>query len=125
MLLINNGTNPFANNGFVLPKGVKTEVPDDIAKKFLEIQGVERYIASADLEKATEDAEKRIKELETENKALKAKIADLEKATEDAGDDKTPSLEELKAEADALGIQYAPNISAKTLAVKIKAKKEQ
>lgn len=123
MILINNGTNPFAHKGFVLAKGVKTEVPDDIAKELLKIPGVEKYIAPAELDKATEDAEKRIKELEAENEALKAKIADLEKATEDAGDGKTPTLEELKAEADAMGIQYAPNISAKTLKAKIEAQR--
>lgn len=84
MLLINNGTNPFAHNSFVLPKGVKTEVPDNIAKELLKIPGVEKYIASADLEKATEDADKRIKELEAENEVLKAKITELEKTAKEA-----------------------------------------
>ncbi len=36
---------------------------------------------------------------------------------------KEPTLEELKKEADELGIEYAPNIGAKTLQEKINAYK--
>lgn len=88
MILINNGTNPFAHKGFVLAKGVKTEVPEAIAKELLKIPGVEKYIAPAELEKAAKEAEEKavakIKALEAENEELKAKIAELEKAAKEA-----------------------------------------
>lgn len=88
MILINNGTNPLAHSGYVLPKGEKKEIPDHIAKEFLQIAGVEKYIEPADLEKAAKDAEKKaakeIEALKKENEELKSKIADLEKAAKDA-----------------------------------------
>lgn len=88
MILINNGTNPFAYKGFVLPKGIKTEVPEEIAEEFLKIEGVEKYIAPADLEEAAKkakvEADERVKTLEDENAELKKKIADLEEAAKKA-----------------------------------------
>lgn len=93
MILINKGSNPFAYEGFLLPKNEKKEVPDDIAKEFLKIKGVEKYIAQADLEKAAKDAEEKSKAeidaLKKENEALKDRIADLEKVAKDAEEKKT------------------------------------
>lgn len=84
MILVNKGTNPYRVDGFLLPKNEQKEVPDPIAKKFLEIPGVEKYISQAELEKAAKEAEEKVKkeleELKAENAELKSKIAELEKA---------------------------------------------
>lgn len=71
-----------------LPNGGTAEIPDEIAKKWLKIKGVEKYIAPADLERAAKEAkaeaEKAQKALEDENAKLKKKLADLEKAAKEA-----------------------------------------
>lgn len=130
MLLINNGTNPFAYNGFVLPKGVRTEVPEDIAKKLLEINGVEKYIEQTDLEKAAKDAkaeaDAKIKTLEAQIETLKAELAKAqENKTESKTEDKTAQLDALKKEADALGVEYPANIGAVKLQERIDKKKAE
>lgn len=118
MILVNNGTNPLAHNGVILRKGERKEIPDSIAKEWLEIQGVEEFLSGADVKKATAEADKRVAELEAENAKLREEIAKLK---EDAETDK--ALEALKVEAKALGIQFAPNISAAKLQEKIDAEK--
>lgn len=81
MILINNGTNPFSCNGFILPKGKRMEVPEEIAKEFLKIDGVEKYIAPEELEKAAKtakaEADAKVKALEAENDKLKAELEEL------------------------------------------------
>lgn len=122
MILINNGTNPLAHNGVILRKGERKDIPNEIAKEWLKIYGVEEFLSGADVEKATAEADKRVAELETENAKLREEIAklkeDVEKATAEA------ELEVLKTEAQALGIQFAPNISAAKLQEKINAHKK-
>lgn len=58
--------------------------------------------------------------LKDENEKLKAELAALKGKTENKPE---VSLEELKKEADALGIKYAPNIGVKKLSEKIKLAK--
>lgn len=77
--------------------GEIAEVDNYIAQILLKIDGVREYAEPKD-----------VKRLEEENAKLKAKL-----------ENKTKSLDELKAEADALGIKYAKNISAKTLQKRI------
>ena len=123
MKLQNNGTNPLAHGGYKLPKGGVAEIPDEIAKEWLNIPGIKQFVSSADLAKVTKEADKKNQELEEKNAKLLAEIeklkADLAKVTKEETE---LDLEALKAEADSLGIQYAPNISAKTLKAKIEAK---
>lgn len=80
MILINNGSNPFRHNGFTLYKGVKTEVPEDVAKELLKIKGVEKYIAPKDLEAAAKAAEakaaRELAEAKAEIEKLKSQLAD-------------------------------------------------
>ena len=54
--------------------------------------------------------------LKAENEALKAEIQELKN---DSNNDETLTIEELRAKADELGIEYAQNIGAKKLAAKI------
>lgn len=104
----------------LLPNGEITEVKDEkIAKVWLSIDGIIEYIAPADVkvEKAALEAE--IKKLKAEIKALK------EGKKEDKDEDKeSVSLDDLKKEADELGISYAKNIGAEKLQDKINAFKE-
>lgn len=87
MILVNNGSNPLAHGTHRLGKGERRNIPDDIAKEWLKIPGVERFISTAEVKKATKDAEKKIEALEAENAKLKEEIAKLkegQKATKDA-----------------------------------------
>ncbi len=77
--------------------GEIAEVEEDIAKLILRFEGVREYAEPKD-----------VKRLEEENAKLKAQL-----------DNKEKSLDELKAEADALGIKYAKNIGVKSLQKKI------
>lgn len=87
----------------ILRPGENMEVPDEIAKQWLKSGEVIKY-ADPD-------------EVET----LKTKLAELEaKQAEDKEEEsKGPSLDDLKKEADKLGITYAKNIGAAKLAQKI------
>lgn len=87
----------------ILRPGENMEVPDEIAKQWLKSGEVIKY-ADPD-------------EVET----LKAKLAELEaKQAEDKEEEsKEPSLDDLKKEADKLGITYAKNIGYAKLAKKI------
>lgn len=80
MLLINNSSNPLAHGSYRLPKGERRDIPDEIAKQWLTIRGVERFISAAEVKKATKDAEKKIETLEAENAKLKEEIAKLKEA---------------------------------------------
>ena len=131
MKLINNGRNPLSHEDFRLARGAAAEVPEHIAKIWLEFPGVKKYIEPAEAEKAAKEAKAREAELLKENEALKAKLAELEakeSATEKAEkeadenpalDSKALDLEALKKEADVLGIKYPQNIGAEKLAEKI------
>ena len=131
MLLINNSRNPLSHEDYKLPKGKTADIPEHIAKIWLEIPGVKKYIEPAAAEKAEKEAKAREAELLKENEALKAKLAELEakepaaeKAQKEADenpalDSKALDLEALKKEADSLGIKYPTNIGAEKLAEKI------
>lgn len=83
--------------------GEIAEVDEDNAKLILGFEGVREYAEP-----------KEVKRLAEENARLKAKLGNSEK-----------TLDELKAEADELGIKYAKNISAKTLQKRIDEYKAQ
>ena len=120
MKLINNGRNPLSHEGFKLARGAVADVPEHIAKIWLEFPGVKKYIEPAEAEKAAKEAKAREAELLKENEALKAKLAELEaKDEKPALDSKALDLEALKKEADVLGIKYPSNIGAEKLAGKI------
>lgn len=78
MLLINNSRNPLSHEDYKLPKGKTADIPEHIAKIWLEIPGVKKYIEPAAAEKAEKEAKAREAELLKENEALKAKLAELE-----------------------------------------------
>ena len=78
MLLINNSRNPLSHEEYKLPKGESLDIPEHIAKIWLEIKGVKRYVEPAELEKAQKEAKAKEAELLKENEALKAKLAELE-----------------------------------------------
>lgn len=61
MILINNSANPLAHDKHRLFKGTKADIPDDIAKVWLKIPGVARYVDPAELEKAKVEAEEKAK----------------------------------------------------------------
>ena len=129
MKLINNGRNPLSHEGFKLARGAVADVPEHIAKIWLEFPGVKKYIEPAEAEKAAKEAKAREAELLKENEALKAKLAELEakepeaeKAAKEAKAREAELLKEneaLKKEAEALGIKYPQNIGAEKLAEKI------
>lgn len=70
-------------------------VDDDIAQFILRIKGVEQCAEKEQVQK-----------LQQENAQLKAQLEEVD-------------LDQLKAEADSLGIEYAKNIGAKTLLKRI------
>ena len=129
MKLINNGRNPLSHEDFRLARGAVADVPEHIAKIWLEFPGVKKYIEPAEAEKAAKEAKARETELLKENEALKAKLAELEakeaeaeiaaKEAKEADEKPVLDLEALKKEAEALGIKYPQNIGAEKLAEKI------
>lgn len=117
---------------YTLGAGAVADIPDDIAKIWLKISGVEEYVAPADLKKVEEEAKKELEalkkeadELRAENEALKKELEQYNtpKDGDQVKDD--PELEALKKEADELGIQYAKNIGVEALTKKIEAKKAE
>ncbi len=88
----------------ILRPGENREVPDEVAEQWLKTGDVIKYADPDELTK------------------VKAELEEL-KAKQNDGAEK--SLDELKKEANELGISYAPNIGAAKLAEKIaKAKAE-
>jgi len=104
----------YQHGGYNLPAGKNIEVTEDVAKIWLATGDVVEYVDPA-------EAKAKESELEAENAALKARIAELEQGT--GKDGETKSLDDLKKEADELGIEYAKNIGAAKLQEKIDAKK--
>lgn len=117
---------------YTLGAGAVADIPDDIAKIWLKISGVEKYVAPADLEKVEEEAKKELEALKKEADELRAENEALKKELEQYNTPKdgdqvkdSPELEALKKEADELGIQYAKNIGVEALTKKIEAKKAE
>ena len=103
MKIINNSKNRIAyhdSKGVLhfINIGEIAEVDNYIAQILLKIDGVSEYAEPQDMRK-----------LEEENAKLRAQLENNQEKT----------LDELKAEADELGIKYAKNISAKTLQKRI------
>lgn len=99
MKLINNSTNPLSHGIYKLAKGAVADIPDDIAKDWLKIKGITRFVSGADLKKATDEADKEKAALQDEIAKLKAEIADLKKATDEEVEEKAeePKKETKKA----------------------------
>lgn len=90
----------------ILHPGEALEVPDIVAEQWIKTGEVVKYADPDEVEKLKAELE----ELKAQKKADKT--------------EKEPTLEELKKEADKLGITYARNIGAAKLAERIaKAKK--
>lgn len=60
------------------------EIPQEVANVWMKINGVEEYVAPADLKKAEEKAKAEKEALEKENAELKAELEKLKKAEEKA-----------------------------------------
>lgn len=91
MLLVNNGTNPLSHGKYKLPKGAKVDIPDEVAKIWLGIPGVEKYVTKEDVNKAKKDAEAKAA---AEIAAEKARADAADKAKKDADEE----IAKLKAE---------------------------
>ena len=76
MKLYNKSTNGLQHGEHKLPVGGVADIPDEIAKKWLEFKGVEKYVTPADFEKAAKQAKAKA---EAELKALKDENAELRK----------------------------------------------
>lgn len=107
----------------LLPK-TDAEIPDEIAKKWLDTGEVVEYVKPEDAKAKQAELEEEIAKLKAENEKLKAN-----QVKEDEPEDDEPkdgeTLEALKEEATKLGIQFAPNIGADTLKARIEAKKAE
>ncbi len=73
---------------YTLPMGATADIPDEVAKIWLNIQGVEKYLEQGDVDKAAKAAEDKAKveleALKAENAELKKKLAELDKAAKAA-----------------------------------------
>ncbi len=116
MRVYNKSKRMYQHGEYNLPAGGNLKVSDEVAKIWLATGDVVEYVDPA-------EAKAKESKLEAENAALKARIAELEKEKGKDGD--TKPLEELKKEADALGIEYAKNIGKTALQAKIDAKKAE
>lgn len=99
------------------------EIPDNIAKAWLKTGEVVEYVKP-------EEAKAKEAALKEENEKLKAELEALKKAKPEEAKAQNPDaqsddIEELKKEAEKLGIQFAPNIGAEKLKAKIEAKKAE
>ena len=106
------------------------EVPDKIAKLWLKTGEVVEYVKPEEAKAAQAKLEEAKAELEAENAKLKAELEALKKAKPEEAKAQNPGaqsddIEELKKEAEKLGIQFAPNIGAEKLKAKIEAKKAE
>lgn len=103
--------------------GADLDVPENVAKMWLETGDIIEYIDPSEAKAKEAKAVEVIAKLEKENETLRAELEKLK--AEAKAKDGTKTLEELKKEADDLGIEYAKNISAKTLQEKIDTKKAE
>lgn len=119
MLVENKGKRTFQHVELDEKKQIKTisllpgahlEVPDNVAKLWLETGEVIEYADPVEVKAKQSD-------LEAENAKLREELEKLKAKQSDNKPEK--SLEDLKKEADDLGLTYAKNISASTLAKKI------
>ena len=99
------------------------EIPDNIAKAWLKTGEVVEYVKP-------EEAKAKEAALKEENEKLKAELEALKKAKPEEAKAQNPDaqsddIEELKKEAEKLGIQFAPNIGTEKLKAKIEAKKAE
>lgn len=80
----NNGlTHTEGTKVYILAKGATAEIPDNIAKIWLKIKGIEKYIGQDDLKKAEKEAQAKAKaEREALEKELAATKAELNKLKE-------------------------------------------
>lgn len=83
MKLINKGTNPLAHGDYKLPKGGVADIPDNIAKDWLEIPGIKQYVSTEDLATVTQKADTEKKALQDEIAKLKAELEEAKKANSD------------------------------------------
>lgn len=124
MTTLQNTTKTTYEHGeYKLAPGAIMDVPEKIANIWLNIAGVIEYVNPAEAKAKEAKAADEIAKLEKENETLRAELEKLK--AEAKAKDGTKTLEELKKEADDLGIEYAKNISAKTLQEKIDAKKAE
>ena len=86
----------------ILEPGQNLEVPDEVAEQWLKSGEVIKYADPDEVEQ------------------LKAELEALKEAKKGDNTKKEPSLDDLKKEADELGITYARNIGYAKLAQKIK-----
>lgn len=106
------------------------EVPEHVAKIWFKTKNIVEYVKPEEAKAQQEKLEKAKAELETENAKLKAELEALKKAKPEEAKEQNPGaqsddIEELKKEAEKLGIQFAPNIGAEKLKAKIEAKKAE
>lgn len=114
--LQNNTRTTFVHGEYKLePKGI-LEVPDEVAKILLLVDGVIKYADPEEVKAKETELKEQIEVLKKENIKLKTELEELKKATE---------LEALKKEADALGVEYSANIGVVKLQERINAKKAQ
>lgn len=89
MKLINKTSNNLSHlegdKYYFLAVGKIDDVPEEIAKIWLKINGVEKYVSPADLERAKKEAEEKAK---AEKKALEEENAKLKKQLEATKEDK-------------------------------------
>lgn len=90
MRIINNSQYNLSHGDYVCKIGEKLEVPEEVAKKWFNIKGVEEYISPVDIEKAKKEA------VEAALKEYKEKEAKKVKCAECYADDKTPAEQDCK-----------------------------
>lgn len=107
------------------------EIPDDIAKLWLATGEVVEYVDPQEAKAKQEKAAKKQAELETENEKLKAELEKQKEFQDENAKLKAEietlknaaTLEALKKEADALGVEYPANIGIAKLQERINTKK--
>lgn len=113
----------YEHGEYKLAPGSDIKVPDEVAEIWLATGDIVEYVDPTEAKAKENKAADEMAKLKKENKTLKAELEKLK--AEAKAKEGTKTLEELKKEADDLGIEYAKNISAKTLQEKIDAKKAE
>lgn len=125
MRVHNKSKRMYQHGEYNLPAGANIEISKEVAEIWLATGDVVEYVDPSEAKAKEAKAKETQKALEDENAKLKAEIEKLkaEAKAKEGGAEK--SLDELKKEADKLGIEYAKNIGAKALKEKIEAKKAE